>query len=233
MLLRTGSIAAISGAIVLLVAEMLHPMSADPADAAAAFAEYAADRLWIASHLGAFLGVALMVVGLYALSCSLRDEPAGWASNLGLLVATAALAVTALLQAVDGIALKAMVDRWASAPEAHKQSAFDAALAVRHIEIGIASLSGILFGAACALFGAALCASARYPAWLGWLAVAAGVGTAVGSVLTAFAGFSSLTMAVTMPSGLAVIAWLGLAGVAMWRRAPPRDMRSDRSGPPA
>jgi hypothetical protein len=219
MLLKTGSLAAILGAVVLLVAEMLHPMTADPADPVAAFAEYAADRLWVASHLGAFFGVALMFAGLYALSRSLDAEPTGWVADLGLFVAMATLAVAAVLQAVDGIALKAMVDRWAAAPEAQKQSAFEAALAVRQIEIGIASLSAILLGATCTLFGVALAAGARYPAWLGWFAVAGGIGTVIGGVLTAFAGFSPVAMHVTMPSSLVLIAWMALTGVAMWRRA--------------
>ncbi len=65
---RIGAIAAISGAVLLFIATLLHPMSADPNDPAAAFVEYAADRLWVASHLGQFLGVALLCVALIALS---------------------------------------------------------------------------------------------------------------------------------------------------------------------
>ena len=59
-LVRIGAIAAILGALLLFVSTLLHPLGADPDDAVAAFTEYAADRLWVASHLGQFLGVALM-----------------------------------------------------------------------------------------------------------------------------------------------------------------------------
>ena len=41
-----------------LVATSLHPLEADPNDPEAAFAEYAADDLWVATHLGQFIAVA-------------------------------------------------------------------------------------------------------------------------------------------------------------------------------
>jgi hypothetical protein len=182
--------AAMVGAVMLLVATLLHPMHADPGDPVAAFAEYAADRWWIASHLAAFVGVALMTLGLYALSRLLENGPAAWIAGLARLTAFAALALAAVLQAVDGIALKAMVDRWAQAGPAQKQSAFEAAFAVRQIEIGLASYTALLFAAAIVLFGIAFVASARFPVWLGWLAIAGGIGVALGGVLTAFTGFS-------------------------------------------
>src|SRR5437773_6188049 len=70
-LARLGAAAAIVGAPVLLIATLVHPMSADPNDAAAAFVEYAADPIWIASHLGQFAGVALLGVALVALGATL------------------------------------------------------------------------------------------------------------------------------------------------------------------
>ena len=143
---RMGAAAAVLGPIVLLVATMLHPMGADPNDPTAAFSEYAADRLWVASHFAQFVGVLLMVVGLTALARSLEGERMRQLSDLALLVAFATLATAAVLQAVDGVALKAMVDRWAAAGDAHKPAAFEAALAVRHIEIGVAGFSAMLFG---------------------------------------------------------------------------------------
>jgi hypothetical protein len=212
-----------------MVATMLHPMSADPSDPVAAFTEYAADRLWVASHLGQFLGVGLIFVALFALSRSLQGEPIGWLADLAFFVSVAALAAAAVLQAIDGVALKVMVDRWAATPPAppeQKQSAFDAALAVRQIEIGAAAFVGILFGTAAVLFGIALAASARYPAWLGWLAMIGGAGTLAGGLLTAFTGFSPAAMNVT-PSNLMVLLWIAVAGVVMWRRCRPAPLRDD------
>ena len=215
---RIGAAAAIIGPVVLLVATMLHPMSADPNDPVAAFSEYAADRLWIASHFAQFVGVCLIFIGLCALSRSLEGERTRWPSDLALLTAATTLAAAAILQAVDGVALKAMVDRWAAAPDTQKPVAFAAALAVRHVEIGVAGFSAVLFGMTGVLFGVALVASQKYPVGLGWLAIVGGAGTTAGGVLTVFTGFSPAEMNVAMPSNLVLLGWLVATGVIMWRR---------------
>src|SRR5438034_11812751 len=67
-LTRVGAVAAVSGALTLFIATLLHPMNADPNDPAVAFAEYAADQIWVASHLGQFVGVAVLGVALVALA---------------------------------------------------------------------------------------------------------------------------------------------------------------------
>lgn len=53
---RLGAVAALGGAILLFVSTLLHPLDSDPNAPRAAFAEYAADSLWVWSHLGQFLG---------------------------------------------------------------------------------------------------------------------------------------------------------------------------------
>jgi len=56
------------GAAVLFVLTLLHPMREDLNDAAAAFAEYAADTLWVWSQLGQFMGSATLGIALAALA---------------------------------------------------------------------------------------------------------------------------------------------------------------------
>src|SRR5215472_2422979 len=110
-LARIGAVAAVSGAVTLFVATLLHPMTADPNDAAAAFAEYAAAPSWVASHLGQFVGIVLLGVALVALAATLEEgAPSAWA-RVGVVGVAASIAATAALQAVDGVALKVMVDR--------------------------------------------------------------------------------------------------------------------------
>jgi len=65
-LARLGGAAALVGTVLLFGATLLHPLGADPNDAPAAFAEYATDRLWVWTHLGQFLGFALLMAGLAA-----------------------------------------------------------------------------------------------------------------------------------------------------------------------
>jgi hypothetical protein len=214
---RIGAIGAIAGALTLLGGTMLHPMSADPGDPLAAFTEYAADARWLESHLGQFIGVALMVIGLIAARDTLEDERIQWLARLGAAFAVAALATAAALQAVDGVALKRAIDHWARAPADQRPGAFLAAFAIRQIEIGLASFTAMLFGATATLYGAAMAASRGFPRWLGAIG---GAGTIIGGVLTAKTGFSATAMTVSMPFSLLTVLWMILVGAILWR--PPR-----------
>jgi hypothetical protein len=107
----------------LLIGTYLHPMGADPNEAVAAFTEYAADHLWVASHLTQLAGVALMAAALLFLAQQLVTENGiGWA-RVAAGGVTVNLAVATVLQAVDGVALKIMVDVWACSA-AQKEGSF-------------------------------------------------------------------------------------------------------------
>jgi hypothetical protein len=174
---RVGGISAILGVIVLLVATMLHPLGAHPGNAPVAFAEYALDRFWVATHLGQLLGVVLIGSGLVALSWKLRAGRAGaWALLAGF-ATVASVSLAGALQAVDGIALKFMVDRWSSSAEVTRAMVFEAAFGVRQIEIGLASLTGAFFGLTALLYGITLLLSPVAPAWLGLFGALGGVAT--------------------------------------------------------
>lgn len=215
--MRAAALCALGGSAALIVGTLLHPMHADPGRAAEAFAEYAADRLWIASHLLQLLGVALIVAALLALSLRLEQAGKGAWARLAAGGAIASLALAAALQAVDGIALKAMVDTWARASAAQKEAAFLAALGVRQIEVGLAAVASLLFGATSILYGAALRAAGSSPLWLQGLALAAGVAGAAAGLVVAYSGFSGAAMALSMPAGVLQLAWIAGLGLWMWR----------------
>ena len=163
---RVGGTSAIVGPVLLFVATMLHPMDAQPGNASAAFAEYALDRHWVATHLGQLLGVVLVASGFVALSWKLRAGRAGaWALLAGL-SAVASVSLAGALQAVDGVALKFMVGRWAEA-ESSREVVFEAVFGVRQIEVGLASLLAMFFGLTVLLYGVALLLSPLGPRWLG------------------------------------------------------------------
>src|SRR5262249_53945021 len=128
------------------------------------------------------------------------------------------LAVAVALQAVDGIALKRMVDAWALAPTAQKDVAFYAAFAVRQIEIGLASLFSLLVGLTATMYGVALLIDNRYPQWMAGLAIVGGAPTMVAGVMMAYTGFSGLAMAINMPANFLLLVWMCLLGVFLWRR---------------
>ena len=225
-LVRIGAIAAILGALLLFVSNLLHPLGADPDDAVAAFTEYAADRLWVASHLGQFLGVALMVTALVALSRTFDVGRAAAWSQIGLVGAIASLGVAASLQAVDGVALKFMVDKWAAAPAEQQPAIFEAAFGVRQVEIGLASLMSLLFGITVAVYGVAIIVSPTYGRWVGFMALLGGLGTAAAGIAQAYTGFSESVMMISMPASLLLLIWMIVVGVLMWRLVR-KEHRSD------
>jgi hypothetical protein len=97
-------------------------------------------------RIGQFAGVALLAVALAGLAATMeRGRPSAWA-RVGVVGTAASVAAAAALQAVDGVALKAIVDRWAHASGDARARVFEAAFAVRQIEIGFASLLSLLFG---------------------------------------------------------------------------------------
>jgi len=193
-------------------------MGADPSDALAAFTEYAADRLWVASHLTQLAGVALMVAALLVLTQQLEESSGPTWARIATCGAIASLAAAAALQAVDGVALKFMVDAWAAAPAAQKESAFHAAFAVRQVEVGLASMLCLVMGVTVTLYGGALLSARAYPKWIGGLALVGSIPTAVAGIVMAYTGFSGLTMAINMPASVLLLLWMSTLGMMMWRR---------------
>jgi hypothetical protein len=213
-----GAACAIAGAGLLFFGTFLHPMHADPNDSVAAFAEYAADRLWIASHLMQLAGVASMVVALLLLAQQLELRRRSDVTRIAAAGAIASLALAAALQAVDGIALKTMVDAWAEAPAPQKESAFRAAFAVRQIEVGLASMFCLSIGMTAAVFGVALLSDGFYPKWFSGLAIVGGLPTAAAGIVIAYTGFSRLAMAINMPANFLLLLWMLVLGWFMWAK---------------
>ena len=226
-LARLGAAAAISGAVTLFVSTLLHPMSADPNDPSAAFAEYAADALWVATHLGQFLGVAILGVALVAVAATMESGgPSAWA-RIGVVGTAASVATAAALQAVDGVALKIMVNRWMQASGEARVRAFEAAFAVRQVEIGMASLLSVLFGLTVSVFGIAMLLGRRFPTWLGLLGLLGGLTTLAAGIAQAHTGFSALAMMLSMSASSVLLLWAIVVGVFLWRLAP---VLSERDG---
>jgi hypothetical protein len=212
---RIGPTAAIAGAVLLFVGTYLHPMSADPNVPLAAFTEYASSGHWVAIHLMQLFGVVLIAASLVLLSRRMADGPAAEWATLGAAGVIASVAIAAALQAVDGVALKVMVDAWAATPG---PPLFSAAFGVRQIEVGFASITSLLFGLTAAIYGIALLIDGRFPKWIGAVAIVGGLPTAIAGVLMAHTGFSNQAMRVGMPSNALLIVWMIVLGVYDWKR---------------
>lgn len=198
----------------------LHPMQADPGIPLAAFTEYASDDHWVTSHLLQFAGMVLIVMALVGLSQTMAAGRARYIAALGSACAVAAFAVSAVLQAIDGVALKRMVDAWAASTGQEKAALFAASIAVRQIETGLASMTGILFGLTASLLSAALLMEGGHPRWLGFLGLGGGIATAVAGIVMAYIGFSAAAMAIGMPANTLLLCWLLALAACKWK-APP------------
>ncbi len=217
--MRGASVAAAGGALLLFIGTFVHPSEADPNEALAAFTEYADDQLWVASHLTQLIGVVLIVGSLIYLSRILAGGSARALAWIGAAGAIATLATAAALQAVDGIALKIMVDVWAEAAEPDKTTLFYSTYGVRQIEVGLASIVSLLFGLTFCVYGVALIADRDFSRWLGWLAIIGGILIATAGVVIAYTGFSALAMSIYIPSSALLLVWMIALGVLLWRRS--------------
>ena len=220
---RIGAVAAPGGALLLLASTLLHPLGANPADAPAAFAEYAADPHYVWTHLGQFAGFFGLGIGLVALASTLEHGRAFAWGRVSAAGAVASIAVAAMLQAVDGVALKAMADRWVAADGEARLAAYEAAFAVRQIEIGLAGFLSVLSGLTLIATGIAILLSARYPAWLGVVGLLDGLGLLAAGVAQASTGFSAAAMTLSMAASSVFLVWAPLAGLLMWRVSPSRS----------
>jgi len=216
---KIAAICAITGSALLFVGTYLHPLGADPNDAVAAFTEYAADRLWVASHLTQLGGITLMTTALLFLTQLLEEGNGKAWARIASGGAIAGLAMAAALQAVDGIALKVMVNTWSAALAEQKDVVFHATFAVRQIEIGLASMLSLVLGLTVSVYGVALLADRMYPKWLAGLAIIGGVPTIVAGVVMAYTGFSDLAMTINMPASVILLLWMLSLGILMWRHS--------------
>src|SRR5215212_7820942 len=228
-MLRMGSIAFLAGMVIFLVSTILHPGREDRTNHPLVFAEYAEDELWVASHIGQFAGGMLAFAGGFiALFRLLSRSESGITSALawmGLAATIAAGSALAVLQAVDGIALKIAVDTWyaiAPSPSAddggEKAIAFRVAEGIRWTEIAANSFFRILQGSVGVIFGVAIAASAVLSRWIGALGVFAGVATVILGVRVAYVGFATVGSIEDTLSTWTYLAWVVILGIFMWRK---------------
>ncbi len=224
-LARIGGVVALLGAVVFFVSGLLHPAGSDPNDLPAAFSEYVASPDWVGVHLAQLAGVALIAVALLALEATFEPGRAAAWARVGSAGAVASLTLYAANQGVDGVANHVADHRWAAATGEARALAFQAAFAVRQIEVALTSVFTLSLGCTLLVFGLAMLFSGRYPSWLGAIGMLGGLATAAIGLEQASHGFSGLALDLFMVVGPADLLWVCLTGVLMWRLA--RRLASD------
>ena len=181
----------LGGFVLNAVVTAFHP-SGDEDNHPKIFTDYADSGGWVAIHFGQFIAVLIVLAGLLVLYQLLKDR-AGvgvWA-----LLAAAATVMTgaawAVLQGLDGVALKQAVDAWSHASAGAKADRFSNAETLRWTEWGFQSYFRISLALTLALFGIAIVISRLVAAWLGWVAIAAGAVCAVIGIDVAYNGLAS------------------------------------------
>lgn len=212
-LTTTGAL--VSGGLLLtVVATMFHPGGREDVHRVI-FAEYAASDTWVAVHLVQFLGVLVALAGLLVLYDAARR--AGGPSVLARLAAAATVAtaaVWAVLQGLDGVALKQAVDAWQATSGPQRAGHFASAETIRWLEWGFQSYFRLLLGAAFTLYGAVLLRQRLVAPWVGWVAVAGGAVSVVFGVDVGYSGLASALQEVVAIAFLVTGLAFGLALLA-------------------
>ena len=207
------------GELSLTLVTLLHPGREAANNHPAVFAEYAASGSWTAVHLGQFVATAVILAGLLALVAALNLQAPGpyWVARFAAGSAVAALALTAVNQAVDGVALKQAVDAWARAPAAEQASTFANAEVVRWVEWGTRSYQRSMIGLTFLLVGTGIAWTGRLPRPAGYLAVLISLIYLLQGWLLGMEGYAS-ALSVPTPLGLALeIGWAIWVAVIAWR----------------
>ena len=217
---RTGAGAAIVGAILAIVFNILHPRpTGDPGDTEAHLQLVADSDIWLVDHLALGIAILLTALGLITILRSVEaDGEAAWAwGRLAIVAALISASVGMAVIAVDGLGLKAVADSWSSSQD--KAGALLAAGTAEEIAVGLFTwLIIVQFGALPLLVGMAL-SNSSYPKWLGTVALLAGALGVVTGLVQAFSGLTTTTAGIMFPiASIAFTVVILAAGINLWRR---------------
>ena len=214
--LRLSATLMLVGQLLYVVVTLFHtggPANNHPA----VFAGYAGSGSWMAVHVAQFACMAIFLAGLFVLPFAL-DAPfgmAGWAARFGAASTVVTFALSGVVQAVDGVALKQAVDAWASAPDAEKAARLATAEAIRWLEWGMRSYENFALGLAVLLSATAVVRTAWVPRPIGYLMGLSGLTYLAQGWLAGSEGFSNPhTVAIVLAEVLNVTWMIWLAVVA-------------------
>ena len=177
---------------------------------------------WVAIHLAIIVAILLVVGGFVGLTEDLSTTPGRALARLGLSAALIGGAVVTISLAIDGFSMKAPSVAAAGPAGPDAAAAMLVAVAVNSVDFGIWSIGMLaFFGVAFGCYGAAVVASRRYPAWFGWIAIVAAVGSVVAAILRIGAGVEAQSSeTLFLVSSLTLTLWALGIGVLLWRGSP-------------
>lgn len=219
---RLTAILLLTGAVIGAIGNALHPHVA--VSMTSKLQAISGNEAWVAIHLAVLVAILLVIGGLVGLARLLDDGPGAPLARIGIGAALVGGSLATVSTSIDGFAMRPLALDWAAASASDAATVLGLAGAVDVVGFAIWSMAIlVLFGAAFACFGAALVQSGQFPAWLGWVAIVSGAGSAVAALLQ-IANTGEVQAAETLffASSLLVTLWSFAVGVLVWRdgRAP-------------
>ena len=223
-LLRIGSILFIAGMVIAIISTLIHPSREDPSNHPLVLAEYASDKSWVAVHIGQFAGGIMVFAGgfvaLYRFLAQSESSTASILAWIGLAFAIMTASAIAVLQAIDGIALKMAVDSWVAAPSEDKAITFRVAEGIRFIEYGANSIFRILQGLSAIIFGVAILKSKLLSRWIGGAGVVIGAIVIYAGIEVAYLGFVYANIGSLRGISMIIYSiWVIILGGIMWKKS--------------
>ena len=217
--LRLSATLLLAGQLLYIVATQFHA-GGDANNHPEIFARYANSDSWKAVHVGQFLAMAVIIAGLlifyFALDAPVRS--AARTAGLGAASAVVALALYAVLQAVDGIGNKEVDDAWLSAQTAEKTARFASAEAMRWLEWGVRSYHDYALGLALLLLAAAVLRRAGISRPIAYLMGLSGLTYLVQGWVVSAEGFSQTESIAIVLAWVLSLAWMIWLVVVAWQR---------------
>lgn len=218
-LIRIGGVAAIIGALLAAIGNLIHPIT--PRDDDLGTARVIADTdAWTVIHLVIIVGTIGMLMGMVGVRGALpRDGFVGAMTRYGVLAGVIGTVLGILTVILDGVAAKQLADIWAAMPADQHDVGLRIVAGNETQNFAIAGMFNLTFaGLPFLAFGLAVAFSHVFPRWLGWLAVAAGAGSVMAGLVQALTGKPTVASLILTIIGPTVIAlWMLVVGVLMVR----------------
>lgn len=215
---RVGAGAAMLGAALGIVFNLLHPRNSEAFESAETELQMIADSgIWRLDHLMLLLSVAIGFVGFIAIAISMANTPGEVWARVAIVFGAAGAGLALVLLALDGFSIKDLADRWAGGDDA----ILPAATAM--VETNLALLAAtfiVFFGLTPLLFGEALLTSAIYSKTLAYLEMLAGGGGLLTGLLLATETGMGFAGTILLPlSALVHTIVLFVLGWRLWQKS--------------
>ncbi|HEX2259231.1 MAG TPA: hypothetical protein VHJ40_05745 [Actinomycetota bacterium] len=215
---RAGAAAAIVGAVLGIVFNIVHPRSSGVGSVIDELRLVAESRIWRFDHFMLMWSIAFTLIGLVVIGRSFDKEPAASWGRVAIPIALVGGTLGLATIFADGMAVHDMATDWVAN---QSDVSLASATAVSQVTLALfTALIFVFFGLTPLLYGVAVLGSDEYPKGLGYLPIASGVLGLVAGSIQFMSGISQLTASILFPiSSVATTVWLLLMGWYLWKRS--------------